>query len=50
MFTDGQKVRCTDTEMVGFIDDKEWENGWHYTIQKEDGLYFYRTEDELTPE
>ena len=47
MFQEGQKVRCKESGMIGFIDDKEWENGWSYTIISVKQVYFYRSENEI---
>lgn len=47
MFNKGQKVKCKETGMIGFIDDKEWENGWIYTIETVNHTFFYRDETEL---
>lgn len=47
MYKVDDDVRCTETNLVGKVLDREWEGGWHYTILTEDGKYFYRNEREL---
>lgn len=42
-----EKVKCTETGLVGEVLDREWEGGWTYTILTDDGKYFYRNEREI---
>jgi len=42
-----EKVRCTETGLFGKVLDREWENGWTYTIITDDDKYFYRNEREI---
>lgn len=37
-------VRCIETGLIGIVDDREWENGWQYTIITDKGQFFYRPE------
>lgn len=47
MFNLGQKVICKETNIIGFVEEKEWENGWRYTILSVHHVYFYRDEHEI---
>lgn len=43
----GMIVTCKETKITGTIFDKEWENGWQYTIVTEEGQFFYRSSTEI---
>lgn len=47
MFQEGAIVLDKDTQEEFTVDSKEWENGWCYTLQRKDGSFAYRTENEL---
>lgn len=41
------RVRCTETGLIGKVIDREWEHSWTYTIMTDDEKYFYRNEREI---
>lgn len=47
MFNLGEQVQCKKTGMIGFIEEKEWENGWRYTVLSNHQVTFYREGHEL---
>ncbi|PDZ94966.1 hypothetical protein CON36_31010 [Bacillus cereus] len=47
LFKIDDEVKCKETNLVGIVIDREWENGWTYTILTDEGKYFYRNELEI---
>jgi len=47
MYQVEEYVICKRTHLIGRIVDKEWENGWRYTLVRQDKSYFYRREEDI---
>lgn len=47
MFKIGQKIRDLELGYIGFIEDKEYQNGWYYLISLPNGAMGYRYEHEI---
>ena len=47
LFNINDVVKDKVTNSFGKILDREWENGWTYTIHLDNDRYIYRDEDEI---